>query len=148
MAIALPLLVQIFEPIQMAVQWLSGASSAPGSHRPQPQRSLSFIDSAREAHDCGRGIPLGTSTQPSATRSLAQPAWHAHSLADSRAGARGASRTGHAGSRLAGADRPLRVVRVVDQRLSCAGAGRMVISGRMADVCAELDRLAELETRH
>jgi hypothetical protein len=27
-------------------------------------------------------------------------------------------------------------------------AGRMVISGRMADVCAELDRLAELENRH
>jgi len=27
-------------------------------------------------------------------------------------------------------------------------AGRMVISGRMADVCAELDRLAELESRH
>ena len=44
--------------------------------------------------------------------------------------------------------RPLRVVRVVDDRQACAGAGRMVISGRMADVCAELDRLAELETRH
>jgi hypothetical protein len=27
-------------------------------------------------------------------------------------------------------------------------AGRMVISGRMADVCAELDRMAELENRH
>jgi hypothetical protein len=26
-------------------------------------------------------------------------------------------------------------------------AGRMVISGRMADVCAELDRLAALEAR-
>ena len=33
--------------------------------------------------------------------------------------------------------RPLRIVR--------HGAGRMVISGRMADVCAELDRLAALE---
>ena len=44
--------------------------------------------------------------------------------------------------------RPLRVVRVMDGRHACAGAGRMVISGRMADVCAELDRLAELETRH
>jgi hypothetical protein len=30
------------------------------------------------------------------------------------------------------------------QRGSSAG-GRMVISGRMADVCAELDRLAALE---
>lgn len=45
------------------------------------------------------------------------------------------------------AQRPLRVVRVMDkegQRGSSAG-GRMVISGRMADVCAELDRLAALE---
>jgi hypothetical protein len=29
-----------------------------------------------------------------------------------------------------------------------AGAGRMVISGRMADVCAELDRLVAMEARH
>lgn len=41
--------------------------------------------------------------------------------------------------------RPLRVLRVVDGPLPPAGAGRMVISGRMADVCAELDRLAAQE---
>jgi len=35
---------------------------------------------------------------------------------------------------------PLRVIRVEDS--SPKMAGRMVISGRMADVCAELDRLA------
>jgi hypothetical protein len=35
---------------------------------------------------------------------------------------------------------PLRVVRVKDANPKMAG--RMVISGRMADVCAELDRLA------
>ncbi|MBA3771965.1 MAG: hypothetical protein H0X13_05615 [Ramlibacter sp.] len=43
------------------------------------------------------------------------------------------------------ASKPLRVVRVVDACQPRSGAGRMVISGRMADVCAELDRLAELE---
>jgi hypothetical protein len=43
------------------------------------------------------------------------------------------------------ARRPLRVVRVVDGTGAVASAGRMVISGRMADVCAELDRLAALE---
>ena len=42
------------------------------------------------------------------------------------------------------AARPLRVVRVVDPR-SARNASRVVISGRMADVCAELDRLAALE---
>ena len=37
------------------------------------------------------------------------------------------------------AARPLRVAR---------GSGRVVISGRMADVCAELERLAALEAEH
>jgi hypothetical protein len=41
--------------------------------------------------------------------------------------------------------RALRVVRVAEGQPSARGAGRMVISGRMADVCAELDRLAALE---
>ena len=41
--------------------------------------------------------------------------------------------------------RPLRVVRVVDAGQSRSSVGRMVISGRMADVCAELDRLAAHE---
>ncbi len=41
--------------------------------------------------------------------------------------------------------RPLRVVRVVEPQAPRACAGRMVISGRMADVCAELDRLAAIE---
>jgi hypothetical protein len=41
--------------------------------------------------------------------------------------------------------RPLRVVRTVDAQQSGRNAGRVVISGRLADVCAELDRLAALE---
>ena len=41
--------------------------------------------------------------------------------------------------------RPVRVVRVMDACHAPASAGRMVISGRMADVCAELDRLAAME---
>jgi hypothetical protein len=43
------------------------------------------------------------------------------------------------------ARRPLRVVRVVEGMGASASAGRMFMSGRMADVCAELDRLAALE---
>ncbi|WP_394788560.1 hypothetical protein [Rhodoferax sp.] len=42
--------------------------------------------------------------------------------------------------------RPVRVLRVIDTPQSTASAGRMRISGRMADVCAELDRLAALES--
>ena len=37
----------------------------------------------------------------------------------------------------------LRVVRQFDSAVSPACAGRMVISGRMTDVCAELDRLVQ-----
>jgi len=36
-------------------------------------------------------------------------------------------------------------LRVVDASAAPASAGRMVISGRMADVCAELERLAAFE---
>ena len=41
--------------------------------------------------------------------------------------------------------RPLRVVRVIERGQSRSDVGRMVISGRMADVCDELDRLAARE---
>jgi hypothetical protein len=41
--------------------------------------------------------------------------------------------------------KPLRVVRVVESGQTRTSVGRMVISGRMADVCAELDRLAACE---
>jgi hypothetical protein len=41
--------------------------------------------------------------------------------------------------------RPLRVVRTVDAQQPGGRAGRVVLSGRLADVCAELDRLAALE---
>lgn len=41
--------------------------------------------------------------------------------------------------------KPLRVVRVLEAGQARTSVGRMVISGRMADVCAELDRLAARE---
>ena len=41
--------------------------------------------------------------------------------------------------------RPVRVIRVLEASQAPAQAGRMVMSGRMADVCAELDRLAARE---
>ncbi|MDB5932458.1 MAG: hypothetical protein JWR60_4165 [Polaromonas sp.] len=38
---------------------------------------------------------------------------------------------------------PLRVVREADSSLGAECAGRMVMSGRMADVCAELERMTQ-----
>jgi hypothetical protein len=46
---------------------------------------------------------------------------------------------------LAPKSKPLRIVRVLEKGQPHAAVGRMVISGRMADVCAELDRLAACE---
>ena len=44
--------------------------------------------------------------------------------------------------------RPLRVVRVAEEhRPAQYAAGRMFISGRIADVCAELDRLVAIENQ-
>ncbi|MEI6718700.1 MAG: hypothetical protein WCL41_09680 [Betaproteobacteria bacterium] len=43
---------------------------------------------------------------------------------------------------------PLRVARVMEAQQNRQSAGRMVISGRMADVCAELERLAEFENKY
>lgn len=42
-------------------------------------------------------------------------------------------------------NKPLRVVRVLESDQARSSVGRMVISGRMADVCAELDRLVAHE---
>lgn len=45
--------------------------------------------------------------------------------------------------------KPLRIVRLVEADNAPAHVGRMVMSGRMADVCAELDRMTACEsTRH
>jgi hypothetical protein len=43
--------------------------------------------------------------------------------------------------------RPLRTVRVMETGQAPGQVGRMVMSGRMADVCAELDRLVACEAR-
>ena len=43
--------------------------------------------------------------------------------------------------------RALRVLRVSEHGQTPHCAGRMVISGRMSDVCAELDRLVALEAK-
>ncbi len=48
-------------------------------------------------------------------------------------------------STVAPAVRPLRVVRVIDGQRAGRASGRVLISGRMSDVCDELDRLAALE---
>ena len=53
--------------------------------------------------------------------------------------------SGHRTPKKMSAHSRLKVVREFDSAVSPACAGRMVISGRMADVCAELERMAQRE---
>lgn len=125
MAIALPLLVTLFAPLQGAVQWLSGGS-APAAPR-------------TAANDAHTGEP-GTGMHAPRFQSQVRPTACAATKAD-----QAAIRAWQGPTRATQGQRPLRVVRVLEPRFSQASAGRMVISGRMEDVCAELDRLAALE---
>lgn len=52
----------------------------------------------------------------------------------------------HAAAAKTSATSRLKVVREFDAAVGPACAGRMVISGRMSDVCAELERMAQRET--
>jgi hypothetical protein len=58
-----------------------------------------------------------------------------------RSGSAGSAATRHFAEKVM----PLRVLRVVESGMPRSSTGRLVISGRMADVCAELDRLVESE---
>ena len=84
--------------------------------------------------ECSRALPGGTQPARSRLQSVVRAA--------PRVGAVRVAPVANGRDRVA---RPLRVVRVAEPFRAPAHAGRMVISGRMADVCAELDRLAALE---
>ena len=120
MAFALPLFAHLFDLFQPAGQLARSARPQPRTQSAAARRSVAAPVAA---------IPCDASVDLSHRAPAPQRSWGGP-------------------TRSAPLQRPLRVVRVVDGRHACAGAGRMVISGRMADVCAELDRLAELETRH
>ena len=72
-------------------------------------------------------------------------AWRPRTAPARRATPKPVPRPAPAAAPIAAVVRPLRVVHVLEASPRPSGAGRMVISGRLADVCAELDRLAALE---
>ncbi len=79
-----------------------------------------FVPSASASGHVGRSLQLPTSSKNKAC-SVTQPA----------------ART---------APSRLKIVREYEAGVGPTCAGRMVISGRMADVCAELDRMAQRES--
>lgn len=118
MGIAIFSIAGLLSPLQTALTWLTALGERTA---PEPVRSP----------DPSSALRLRSQVRPAPPPPIrcARPGW----------------------SRVAplprGAGRPaLRVLRVVEGHHAKASAGRMVISGRMADVCAELDRLARAES--
>ena len=156
MGIALFSAAALMESFQGMMGWLATRESASATpvtiptaspevwHRPARARrrpaagSLPTVQRSQPVAGGGTGNPLACVAPSFQTQRVAR-APHALQAAQHPHPAHGACTA--AGLR---GTRALRVVRVVDQRHP-AGAGRMVISGRMADVCAELDRLAAME---
>ncbi|MES2481849.1 MAG: hypothetical protein V4609_07620 [Pseudomonadota bacterium] len=138
MAIALPLLVTLFAPLQGAVQWLSGGS-APAA----PRTAANDAHSGERDADKRHADELGTGVHALRFQSQVRPTSCAAAMQGKTGNA--ALRAWQGPTRATLGQRPLRVVRVVEPHVSQASAGRMVISGRMDDVCAELDRLTALE---
>ena len=125
-------------PVQQLLTWLFAPTGGPGL----------------------AGAVRGRAAAPSAPPTSATPACAASAGVPARALRRGLfpARPGVAGAATASAaafgappvrhrpaGRPLRVHRLLDDATGRPAAARMVISGRIADVCAELDRLAARE---
>jgi hypothetical protein len=92
--------------------------------------------------------PVSTATSspvPAFMRPAANDSSAAKSIAASPERAGALTQKHCQSSNRAAAPRRLKVVREFEAGISPSCAGRMVISGRMADVCAELDRMAQRE---
>mgnify|MGYP003577882207 CR=1 FL=1 len=134
MAIPLPPIDNLLTPLQQAVEWLSGAPSEKHAGRAGDADDAADASTpeADPAAAPAQGSDAGDSRSPKSTsRPRPSRTW------------RGPMRAPSEQRAVAG----VRVVRVVEERVAArAQAGRMVISGRLADVCAELERLAALES--
>jgi hypothetical protein len=102
----------------------------------------SFFGSARSVQR-GHSTDLGEPVRAGCASHPRQAAFHASSSGQ-RLAAANSHRFDAVGMPSSKVYR-LRVLRVVDSSCSAHSAGRMVISGRFSDVCAELDRMSRQE---
>lgn len=112
----------LLAPLQLWVRRLMHTGGSSSGMRPRQPARAAMLPATQAA-----GLPP-MARRPARLTALAQPAARVQRPLHS-----------------VDAQRPLRVVHVMERGASRASAGRMVISGRMADVCAELDRLAARE---
>jgi hypothetical protein len=118
MGIALVTLSSLLTPLQGFVARMMSANRRPAMHAPRPRlQPVTPIRAAMPRAVAGPEVPDRVATAASRRNSGV----HLHRSL------------------------PLRVVRTLDSGIPPGSTGRMMISGRMADVCAELDRLAATE---
>lgn len=140
------------QPLHGLVRWLRGTSSGNASGRPAawsrwpdcPAHGRGASDTSTASHRPSDGPPVATahgSAEPDAAASVALPATASAALHTSTAERPARS---PAGSQRTCAARAPGAVRVV-QRRQAGTPERFVISGRMADVRAELERWAAAE---
>lgn len=114
-----PLLSVLLAPLQALSAWWAPAQPRAGAASSSPVPAF-------------RRLAANDSSATTFIATHAQPVW-----ATAPKACPGVARSA--------APRRLKVVREFEAGISPSCAGRMVISGRMADVCAELDRMAQRE---
>ncbi len=113
-----PVLAFLFTPAQALAAWFV----------PAPKSSMPFsVHAGAPRAPSQLALPFSSADCPGKSPAECRP---------------GSGKFSAASSKVPAASR-LKVVREFDSAVSPACAGRMVISGRMADVCAELDRLTQ-----
>lgn len=134
------LLSLLIAPLQAVVLFFAPHAGAP--------RSGVLVNSAGKPGDIAQ---QATALQPVRAQSMAQrQAAHGVPATGRAPFASPAARTTYPQQRAPVAAKPIhhvRVVRNVDSSLPADRAGRMCVSGRFADVCAELDRLVAQQMR-
>ncbi|MDO9358497.1 MAG: hypothetical protein Q7T70_05875 [Polaromonas sp.] len=116
-----PVLSFLLAPLQALV----GFFSPPSAFQAPSRRAQTDFHPLSGRNEPAILAPVRPRTSPLTGASIARPACH------------NASRTTRQSR--------LRIVREFDVGVAPSCAGRMVISGRMADVCAELDRMVQQE---
>ena len=123
-----PMLSVLFAPVQALAAWFVPARNT---------TSLFVVPALTPRTPKQLALPFALPFAPAGRTGRRRPA-NGHSVG---------TKIGRNASKLPAISR-LKVVREFDSAVNPACAGRMVISGRMADVCAELERMIQHERTH
>ncbi len=134
MGLALFALSALSQPIHTLAQWLHPRRCTPAHSPAHAARTPGVRHEGLSSCAVASIVPEVAGSASGSTG--CQPAARMHSASCATTGPGAASRRG--------TRRPVRVLHPASR----SEVGRMVISGRMADVCAELERMAACETCH